>query len=96
MKLSDKKIYKIKGNNNSRKKHKLRKKSAKHYKSKRRHQKKQDLKRKTMKIYVGGQNISGLPKKFSSSSYDDQLKEAKKYFVTDGNMDHLMKTRENM
>ena len=64
MKLSDKKNYKIKGNNNSRKKRILRKKATKHYKSKRRQQKKQDIKRKTMKIYVGGQNISGLPKIF--------------------------------
>ena len=54
MKLSDKKNYKIKGNNNSRKKRILRKKATTHYKSKRRHQKKQDMKRKTMKIYVGG------------------------------------------
>ena len=72
MKLSDKKNYKIKGNNKSRKKRILRKKATTHYKSKRRHQKKQDMKRKTMKIYVGG-----------VSSRATQIKEPKAVSIPD-------------
>ena len=92
MKLSDKKNYKIKGKNNSRKKHNLRQKSTKHQKSKRRHPKKLDLKRKTMKIYVGGHNISGLSETFSTMTYKEQLAEANMYFVVWGQTD-LIDTR---
>ena len=101
MKLSDKKIYKIKGNNNSRKKLKLRKKRTKHYKSKRRHQKKQDLKRKTMKIYAGGaktcisENFK-LPdnKTFATLTNEQRLELAKEYFIADSNMDCLEDTKK--
>ena len=83
MKLSDKKIYKIKGNNNSRKKRKLRRNATKQYKSKRRHQKKQDIKRKTMKIYVGGENTSDVSSSVSDSSRTNQIKEPKAVSIPD-------------
>ena len=54
MKLSNNKVYKRKGINNSRKKYKKSKgrSNKQHYKSKRKHPKTHNIKRKTLKIYV--------------------------------------------
>ena len=98
MKLSDKKNYKIKGKNNSRKKHNLRQKSTKHQKSKRRHPKKLDLKRKTMKIYVGGrencisEDFPGT-KPFVALKNVERIQLANTYFTAGSNIDCLEGTK---
>ena len=94
MKLSNIKVYKQKGINNSRKKYKIIKGKKHHNKSNRKNPKKTDIKRKTvknLKIYVGGGGCAGLedriavnePEAFSKMSYEDQEKYIKSVYTYD-------------
>jgi len=94
MKLSNIKVYKQKGINNSRKKYKIIKGKKHHNKSNRKNPKKTDIKRKTvknLKIYVGGggcawDDISsqdGKLEMFSNMSYDKKKEYIERYYTYD-------------